>query len=71
MLSPAVNYSVVLDTIARLSKNKKIIIITCMHKNSSAPSNNIALWYYLGTKHLDFMCEDNSTPGVLIMEIRY
>ena len=32
-----------------------------MHKNSSAPSNNIALWYYLGTKHLDFMCEDNST----------
>ena len=40
-----------------------------MHKNSSAPSNNAALWHYLGTKQLDFRQENNSTPGVLIKEI--
>ena len=33
-----------------------------MYKNSSAPSNNIALWHYLGTKHLDFRHENTSTP---------
>ena len=26
-----------------------------MYINSSAPLNNTALWYYLGTKHLDFI----------------
>ena len=25
-----------------------------MYKNSSAPSNNTALWHNLGTKHVDF-----------------
>ena len=34
-----------------------------------APLNNTALWHYLGTKHLDFRRENNSTPGVLIKEI--
>ena len=42
-----------------------------MYKNSSIPSNNTALWYYLGTKQLDLRCESNSTPGVLIEEIWY
>ena len=42
-----------------------------MYKNSSAPLNNTALWHYLGTKHLDFRCENNSNPGVLIKEIWY
>ena len=42
-----------------------------MHKNSSTPLNNTTLWHYLGTKHLDFRCENNSTPEVLIEEIRY
>ena len=41
-----------------------------MHKNSSTPSSNIALWHYLGTKHLDYRHENNSTPGVLIKEIQ-
>ena len=40
-------------------------------KNSSAPSINAALWHYLGTYNLDFRRENNSTPGVLIKEIRY
>ena len=40
-----------------------------MYKNSSAPSDNTVLWHYLDTKHLDFMCENNSTPGILIEEI--
>ena len=40
-----------------------------MHKNSSAPSNNTALWHYLGTKHLDYRRENNSTSAVLIEEI--
>ena len=40
-------------------------------KNSSAPSINAALWHYLGTYNLDFRHENNSTPGVLIEEIRY
>ena len=39
-------------------------------KNSSAPSINAALWHYLGTNNLDFRRENNSTPGVLIEEIR-
>ena len=39
-------------------------------KNSS-PSINAALWHYLGTYNLDFRRENNSTPGVLIEEIRY
>ena len=39
-----------------------------MYNNSNAPSNNTTLWHYLGTKHLDFRCESNSTPGVLIEE---
>ena len=65
----AVNNSVVLDTIAVLSKNKKLLHITaCMYKNSSAFSNNTALWHYLGTKHLDYRRENNSTPRVLIKE---
>ena len=38
-------------------------------KNSSAPSINAAL-HYLGTYNLDFRHENNSTPGVLIEEIR-
>ena len=42
-----------------------------MCKNSSAPSINAALWHYLGTNNLDFRRENNSTPGVLIEEIRY
>ena len=42
-----------------------------MYKNSRASSINTALWHYLGTKHLDFRCENNNTPGVLIEEIRY
>ena len=46
------------------------IIFTCV-KNSSAPSINAALWHYLGTYNLDFRRENNSTPGVLIEEIRY
>ena len=37
-----------------------------MYKNSSEPSNNTTLWHYLGTTHLDFRCENNSTPGVAI-----
>ena len=40
-------------------------------KNSSAPLINAALWHYLGTYNLDFRHENNSTPGVLIEEIRY
>ena len=44
------------------------IIFTC--KNSSASSINAALWHYLGTYNLDFRHENNSTPGVLIEEIR-
>ena len=40
-------------------------------KNSSALSINAALWHYLGTYNLDFRHENNSTPGVLIEEIRY
>ena len=57
----------------RLSKNKKLIAYTvtaCMYKNSNAPSNNTGLWYYFGTKHLDFRHENNSTPGVLIEELQ-
>ena len=69
MLSLAVNNSVVLDTIVRLSKNKNIT--ACMHKNSSTPSKNTALWHYLGIKHLYFRHESNSTPGVLIEETWY
>ena len=42
-----------------------------MYKNSSAPLNNTALWHYLGKKHLEFRHENNSTPGILIKEIRY
>ena len=42
-----------------------------MHENSSAPSNNIALWHCLGTKYLGFRHESNSTPGVLIKEIQH
>ena len=42
-----------------------------MYKNSSAPSINAALWHYLGTYNLDFRRDNNSTPGVLIEEIRY
>ena len=38
-----------------------------MYKNSSAPSNNTALWHYLGTKHLDFRHKNNR---VLIKEMR-
>ena len=42
-----------------------------VYKNSSAPSINAALWHYLGTYNLDFRHENNSTPGVLIEEIRF
>ena len=41
-----------------------------MYKNKSTPSNNITLWHHLGTKRLDYRHENNSTPGVLIKEIR-
>ena len=42
-----------------------------MHTNSSAPLNNTALWYYLGTKHLNLGIKIIvATPGVLIEEIR-
>ena len=34
----------------------------CMPKNSSTFSNNTALWYYLGTKRLDFKHENNIAP---------
>ena len=70
----AVNNSVILSTIARLSKNKKLIIVhitTCVDKTNSTPSNNTALWHYLGTKHLDFRCENIATSGEIIKEIRY
>ena len=40
-------------------------------KSSSAPLINAALWHYLGTYNLDFRCENNSTPGILIEEIQY
>ena len=50
----AANNSVVLHTIATLSKNKKLLL------------NNSALRHYLSTKHLDFSCEINITLGVLI-----
>ena len=49
----------------------KLFLTACLYKNSSAFSINTALWHYLGTKHLDFRHENNSTPGVLIEEIRY
>ena len=42
-----------------------------MYKNTSTPSNNIALRHYLSTKNLDFRSKNNSTLGVLIEEIRY
>ena len=42
-----------------------------MYTNSSAPLSNTVLWHYLGTKHLDFRCENDRTPAVLIEEIRY
>ena len=42
-----------------------------MHKNSTAPSNSIALWQYLDTKHWDFRCDGNSTPGILIKDVQY
>ena len=32
---------------------------------------NTALWHYLDTKIFNFRLENNSTPGVLIEEIRY
>ena len=32
-----------------------------MYKNSSATTNNTALWHYLGIKHLDFRRENDST----------
>ena len=41
-----------------------------MYRNSSAPSSNTTLWHYLDTKQLDFSHENDSTPGVLIKEIR-
>ena len=41
-----------------------------MYKNS-APLKYTALWHYLGTKSLDFRCENNNTPRVIIEEIRY
>ena len=34
-----------------------------MYKNRSISFINTALWHYLGTKHLNFKCENNSTPG--------
>ena len=42
-----------------------------MYKYSSVPSNNTALWHYLDTKYLNFRHENNSTPGLLVEEIRY
>ena len=68
-LSLVVNNSVILDAIARLSKNKKLN--ACIYTNSSTPSNNTALWHYLGTKQWDFRCENNNTPRVFIEEIQY
>ena len=38
-----------------------------MYNNSCTPSNNIALWHYLG---IGFRHENNSTLGVLIEEIQ-
>ena len=59
------------DTVARLSKNRKVITLIClyMHKNSSTSSNNTAPRHYLHMKHLHFKHDNNSTPGVLIEEI--
>ena len=57
-----------------MTGNKVLInagLTACVYKNSSALSNNTATWHYLGTKHLDFRHENNSTPGVLIKEIQY
>ena len=42
-----------------------------MYQNCSTSSNNIALWYYVGTKCSDYRRENNSTLGVLIKEIWY
>ena len=65
-----VNNSAIVGTIARLSKNKKLITyIACMYKNSSIPSNNTILWHYLGRKYLVLRHENDSTPEVLIEEI--
>ena len=41
-----------------------------MHKNSSTSSNTTTLTHYLGTKHLDYRDENNSTLGVIIKEIQ-
>ena len=35
-----------------------------MYKNGSAHLKNTTLWYYLGTKNLDYRRENNSTPGI-------
>ena len=64
-----IKISVVIISVALFILMLKIIF-TCV-KNSSAPSINAALWHYLGTSNLDFRHENNSTPGVLIEEIRY
>ena len=42
-----------------------------LYKNSSASSINAALRHYLSTYNIDIRNENNSTPGVLIEEIRY
>ena len=46
-------------------------VYTDVKNNNFAPSINAALSHYLGTYNLDFRRENNSTPGVLIEEIRY
>ena len=48
-----------------------LLLLVYSYKSSGASLISTALWYYLGTKHLDFRHENNSTPGVLIEDIQY
>ena len=41
-----------------------LLLLVYSYKSSGASLISTALWYYLGTKHLDFRRENNSTPGI-------
>ena len=47
------------------------IIFTCVKIVAHPRLMPHCRWHYLGTYNLDFRRENNSTPGVLIEEIRY
>ena len=59
------------DTVSVISVDTDVENIFIMYKNSSTPSINATLWQFLDTKHLDFRHDNNSTPEILIKEIRY